>query len=180
MVVADASGVLSTQAIPGGGSANGSWQENSTQTAPANNTGVGVKFSTLNFRTGVNVIPDSGGQPTLIQMVAAGRYDIQFSFQFENADNIAELVYVWLRKNGENTPDDIPDSNTIISVPAKHGSTPGKCVAAWNFFVEAAPGDFFQLAWATADATNVSMPYYAATGFCPATPSAILTVNQVD
>jgi hypothetical protein len=180
MVVADASGTLSTQAIPGGGSANGSWQENSTQTAPANNTGVGVKFSTLNFRTGVNVIPDSGGQPTLIQMVAAGRYDIQFSFQFENADNIAELVYVWLRKNGENTPDDIPDSNTIISVPAKHGSTPGKCVAAWNFFVEAAPGDFFQLAWATADATNVSMPYYAATGFCPATPSAILTVNQVD
>jgi hypothetical protein len=180
MVVADSTGTLSTQAIPGGGSANGSWQENSTQTAPANNTGVGVKFSTLNFRTGVNVIPDSGGQPTLIQMVAAGRYDIQFSFQFENADNAAELVYVWLRKNGENTPDDIPDSNTMISVPAKHGSTPGKCVAAWNFFVEAAPGDFFQLAWATADATNVSMPYYAATGFCPATPSTILTVNQVD
>jgi hypothetical protein len=181
MVVADSTGTLSTQAIPGGGgSANGSWQENSTQTAPANNTGVGVKFSTLNFRTGVNVIPDSGGQPTLIQMAATGRYDIQFSFQFENADNTAELVYVWLRKNGENTPDDIPDSNTIISVPAKHGSTPGKCVAAWNFFVEANAGDFFQLAWATADATNVSMPYYAATGFCPATPSAILTVNQVD
>ena len=180
MVVADSGGTLSTQAIPGGGSANGSWQENSTQTAPANNTGVGVKFSTLNFRTGVNVIPDSGGQPTLIQMVAAGRYDIQFSFQFENADNAAELVYVWLRKNGENTPDDIPDSNTMISVPAKHGSIPGKCVAAWNFFVEANAGDFFQLAWATADATNVSMPYYAATGFCPATPSAILTVNQVN
>lgn len=181
MVVADSAGTLSTQAIPGGGSANGSWQDNNTQTAAASLTGYGVEFSTLNFRTGVNVIQDTGGKYTLIQMTNAGRYNIQFSFQFQNTSSSAHDVYVWFRKNGETTADDIPDSNTLISIPAKHGSgTPGHIVAAWNFFVEAAPMDFYQIAWATNDNTNVTMEYYSPTGFCPSTPSAILTVNQVD
>lgn len=181
MVVADASGTLSTQAIPGGGSANGSWQDNNTQTVPTNLTGYGVEFSTLNFRTGVNVIQDTGGKYTLIQMTNAGRYNIQFSFQYQNTSSSAHDVYVWFRKNGETPSDDIPDSNTLISIPAKHGTgTPGHTVAAWNFFVEAAAMDYYQIAWATDDNTSVTMEAYSSTGFCPSTPSAILTVNQVD
>jgi len=179
MVVADSAGALSTQSIPGGALANGSWEEDSTQTAAAPNQGFGVKFSTLNFRTGVNVVTDSGGNYTFIQMTNTARYNIQFSLQFQNTDNVDQDVYVWLRKNGETPGDDIPNSNTIVSIPAKHAGIPGHTVAAWNLFVDAAGGDFYQLVWATDDATNVTMEYYPSTGFCPATPSAILTVNQV-
>ena len=181
MVVADSTGTLSTQSIPGGGSSYGSWQDNNTQTATTNNTGYGIQFNTTNFNSGVTVIPDSLSALTLIKFANAGKYDIQFSFQFQNTSADDETVYIWIRKNGENTPDDVPDSNTIISIPKKHGSgTPGNTVAAWNLFVDAAPNDFYQLVWATSNATDVTMQYYGATGFCPATPSAILTVNQVD
>jgi hypothetical protein len=181
MVVADSTGTLSTQAIPGGGSSYGSWQDNNTQTAATNNTGYGIQFNITNFNSGVDVIPDSLSALTLIKFTNAGKYDIQFSFQFQNTSTDDETVYIWIRKNGENTPDDVPDSNTIISIPKKHGSgTPGKTVAAWNLFVDAAPNDFYQLVWATSNATDVTIQYYGATGFCPATPSTILTVNQVD
>jgi hypothetical protein len=182
MVVANASGILSTQAIPVGNSNSyGAWQDNATQTAALSNTGYGVRFDVPNI-TGFGVViqTDSFGNNTLIKFANAGTYNIQFSFQFENADNAEEYVYIWLRKNGDNSAFDIPASNTVITIHRKSGSTPGNTTAAWNFFVEAAPTDFFQIVWATTDAINVTMPFYPATGFAPSTPSAILTVNQVN
>jgi hypothetical protein len=159
----------------------GAWQDNATQTAAASNTGYGVRFDVPNITGyGVTVQADSLGNNTLIKMANAGTYNIQFSFQFENADNAEEYIYIWLRKNGETSAADIPASNTIVTIHKKSGSTPGNTVAAWNFFVEAAANDFFQIVWATTDATNVTMPFYAATGFAPSTPSTILTVNQVN
>jgi hypothetical protein len=182
MVVADSTGILSTQAIPAGFvKYYGAWQDNATQTAAASNTGYGVRFNVPDITGyGVTVQADSLGNNTLIKMANAGTYNIQFSFQFENTDNAEEYVYIWLRKNGQTSAADIPASNTIITIHRKSGSTPGHAVAAWNFFVEAAANDFFQIVWATTDATHVTMPFYAATGFAPSTPSTILTVNQIN
>jgi hypothetical protein len=182
MVVSDATGVLSTQAIPSvPAKSYGAWQDNATQTAAASNTGYGVRFNVPDITGyGVTVQADSLGNNTLIKMANAGTYNIQFSFQFENADNAEEYVYIWLRKNGQTSAADIPASNTIVTIHKKSGSTPGNTVAAWNFFVEAAANDFFQIVWATTDATNVTIPFYAATAFAPSTPSTILTVNQVN
>lgn len=182
MVVADSAGTLSTQAIPGGVvKAYGSWQTNSTQTSPANNTPTPVIYDTLNFNNNVIVDNDSSFQYTLIRMLVDGRFNIQFSFEFRNTNSSDEDVNIWFRKNGETPSDDIPNSNTLISVPAKHGSgTPGHTVTAWNFFVEATAGEFFQIVWATSNKTAVTMEYIAPTAFCPGTPSAILTVNKID
>jgi hypothetical protein len=183
MVVADASGVLSTQAIPGGGGvkAYGSWQNNNTQLSPANNFPTPVIYDTLNFNNNVIVDNDSSFQYTLIRMLVDGRFNIQFSFEFRNTSSSDEDVNIWFRKNGETTSDDIPNSNTLISIPAKHGSgTPGHTVAAWNFFVEATAGEFFQIVWATSNKAAITMEYIPPTAFCPGTPSAILTVNKID
>ena len=56
----------------------------------------------------------------------------------------------------------------------------GKHVAAWNFFVNAAAGDYFEICWHSSD-TEVFINYIAAatTPTRPAIPSVILTVNKV-
>jgi hypothetical protein len=183
MVVADASGTLSTQAIPGGGAikAYGSWQSNNTQLSPANNFPTPVIYDVVNFNNNISVDLDFASQYTLITMLVDGVFNIQFSFQFRNLSSSDQDVYIWFRKNGQTSSDDIPNSNTLVSVPAKHGSgTPGHTVAAWNLFVQATANDYFQIVWATSDKTNVSMEYIPPTPFGPGSPSSILTVNKVD
>jgi hypothetical protein len=182
MVVADASGTLSTQAIPSVPTKSyGAWQTNTTQTAAVNNTGYGVKFDIGDITGhGVVIQPDGLGNNTLIKFVNAGTYNIQFSFQFQNADNQLHDVSIWLRKNGQNTAADVAGSGGFVSIPNSHGGTPGHCIVSWNYFVEANAADFFQLVWSTNNATNVTMQFYPAGSPPPSSASAILTVNQVD
>jgi hypothetical protein len=162
----------------------GAWQHNVTQTAAVNNTGYGVRFDVGDIiGQGVDIQPDSLGNNTLIKMNNAGTYNIQFSFQFQNIDNAEQDVTIWLRKNGQNTAADVAGSGGFISVPKTHGGgggTPGHSIAAWNYFVEANAGDYFQLVWSTSSAANVTMQYYAAGSPPPSSASAILTVNQVN
>jgi|GEM_PF-2390218 hypothetical protein len=182
MVVADNTGVLSTQAIPSIPTKSfGAWQEDTTQTAASSNTGYGVKFSTPDISGyGVNVINDPFGDATYIEMVNNGVYNIQFSLQLQNTDGQIKDVTIWLRKNGNTSLDDIPATAGFVSVPNSHGGTPGTIIAAWNYFVEAAAGDFFQLVWSTSDHTRVSIEFYPAGSPPPSAASAILTVNQVN
>jgi hypothetical protein len=53
-------------------------------------------------------------------------------------------------------------------------------VAAWNLFVNAAAGDYYELCWYSAD-SNVYIDASAAASnpARPAIPSVILTVNQI-
>jgi hypothetical protein len=182
MVVADNTGVLSVQAIPSIPTKSfGAWQEDTTQTAPSSNTGYGVKFSTPDISGyGVNVINDPFGDATYIEMVNNGVYNIQFSLQLQNTDGQIKDVTIWLRKNGNTSFDDIPATAGFVSVPNSHGGTPGTIIAAWNYFVEAAAGDFYQLVWSTSDHTRVSIEFYPAGSPPPSAASAILTVNQVN
>jgi hypothetical protein len=159
----------------------GAWQEDTTQTAASSNTGYGIKFSTPDISGyGVNVINDPLGNATYIEMVNNGVYNIQFSLQLQNTDNQIKDVTIWLRKNGNTTANDILATAGFVSVPNSHGGTPGTIIAAWNYFVEAAAGDFFQLVWSTSDHTSVTLEFYPAGSPPPSAASAILTVNQVN
>jgi hypothetical protein len=182
MVVADNTGVLSTQAIPIIPTKSfGAFQEDTTQVATASNIGYGIKFTIPDISGhGVTMVNDPFGDRTYIEMANAGFYNIQFSCQFQNIDNKLHDVTIWLRKNGNNPSDDIPATAGFISVPNSHGGTPGHCIVAWNYFVEASSGDFFQLVWSTTSHPNVTMEFYPAGSPPPSAASAILTVNQVD
>jgi hypothetical protein len=159
----------------------GAWQHNINQTAAANNIGYGVRFSIGDITgQGVDVINDSLGNPTFIKMNNTGYYNIQFSFQFQNTDTSDQDVTIWLRKNGGTTPFDVTGSGGFVSVPSSHGGTPGHCIAAWNYFVQANSGDYFQLVWSTTLASRVTMEFYPAGSPPPSSASAILTVNQVN
>ncbi len=98
-----------------------------------------------------------------------GVYDLQFSTQFAKTDSGTDFINIWLRRNGV----DVPMSNTQI----RSWGNDDRQVAAWNFFVEANAGDYYEIAWQSTD-VNISMLSTTPNGF-PGIPSVILTVDQV-
>lgn len=124
-------------------------------------------YNTTDIANGVSVVSNSR-----ITIASPGIYSIQFSAQFDKTDSGDDTVDIWLCKNGNN----VPNSNTEITLSGNQG----KSVAAWNFFVNAAANDYYELCWSSPDAA-VFANYVAAqsTPTRPATPSVILTVNRV-
>lgn len=132
--------------------------------ASAENT---MSFSTTDFAYGVSI---SGSYRDKIKIEYSGIYNIQFSVQLDKSTSTNTTVYIWLSKNGTN----VPDSNTGVTLG---GGQNDSSVAAWNFFVSASSGDYYQLKWG-ADRTNARI-LYATSSIGPTVPSVILTVNRI-
>jgi hypothetical protein len=97
-------------------------------------------------------------------------YNFQFSAQLQETGGGIKQVYIWPRINGIN----VDDSATNVTLA--NGSN-ARAVAAWNFVLNLQAGDYFELIY-SADSTNVSLPYVAASSPVPAIPSVILTVTS--
>lgn len=145
----------------------GAFQDNTDQFAAAINTPYSIRFDTVDFSNGVE---RNTTDTSKIVLAKPGVYDFQFSLQLNKANSNLGYVWVWPRINGV----DIPDTATKIALS---GST-AETVAAWNFVLRCDQEDYFQLMWATND-TGCHILHDPATAFCPAIPSAILTVTQV-
>lgn len=126
-----------------------------------------MTYNVTDINNGVSIVSNSR-----ITIANAGIYNIQFSAQFDKTDSGDDKVDIWLCNNGSN----VANTNTEFTLVGNSG----KHVAAWNFFVNAAAGDYFELCWHSAD-VNVFINYVAAqtTPTRPAIPSVILTVNKV-
>ena len=149
----------------------GEWQADYSQTVASTTVAYPVTYGTNDGADGLELLNSSE-----IHFSQSGVYNIQFSFQFANTSSGDEDVTIWLRKNGVN----VPGSAGFVSVPSKHGSTPGHVITAWNYVLKFDANDYFELMWHVSS-TAVSMPYYAP-GTSPTHPSAasvILTVAAV-
>jgi hypothetical protein len=105
-----------------------------------------------------------------IVMDKAGKYNIAFSIQLHSSPGSA-IVYIWLAKNGTA----LPWTNTRYDITANNPYA----VAAWNFFVDAAANDYYEIKW-SATTNNVKIEAMTGlTGTKPNVPSVIATVNQV-
>jgi len=106
----------------------------------------------------------------------SGVYNIQFSAQYVNTDSQAHDIDIWLSVNGSN----IANTNTVYTVPSKHGSVNGHLGAALNYFQELQAGDYFEILWHAED-PSVYIEYIApnTNPIRPAAPSVILTVGFV-
>lgn len=149
----------------------GSFYDTTDQTASSTTTAYAVTFNSTSMSKGVTI---EDGQK--ITFADAGVYNIQFSIQFVNANANVQDVSIWIRQNGT----DVPDSNGDSSIPAKHGSVDGSLIVAWNYFVTAAAGDYFELMWSTNN-LDVSIQHIGAQSnpTRPVTPSVILTAARV-
>ena len=126
-----------------------------------------MTYNVTDISNGVSIVSNSR-----ITIANAGVYNIAFSAQLEKTDAGDDAVQIWLQKGGVN----VANSATEVTIVGNNG----KFVAAWNFFVQAAAGDYYELCWHSTD-TAVSLQAQAAMSnpSRPAIPSVILTVNQV-
>jgi hypothetical protein len=105
-----------------------------------------------------------------------GAYNFQFSIQFANTSATAYDIELWFRKNGV----DVPKSNSRYTIPGKHGSTDGHLIAALNYVIEMAAGDYMELLWWSENSSVYIEAQAAKTGpDRPAIPSVIMTVSYL-
>jgi hypothetical protein len=148
----------------------GSFLNTTTQTITDTTLAYAVAFNTTESSSGVSVVDN-----TKITFATAGQYDLQFSFQLANTDTVDHNIRIWLRQNGV----DIPDTLGVETVGPQAGLI-GLVVAAWNYVVTAAAGDYFEFMW-SAGSTLVQLRAVpsATSPTRPASPSAIVTAAQV-
>lgn len=145
----------------------GAFLDTTTHTAAATNTAYPITYNTT---VSTNSVVLDTVDKSKIYVDENGLYNFMFSLQLDSSSGAAQNIWVWPRVNGI----DVPDSATRVAI---QGSS-AELVAAWNFFQEMNAGDYFQLMWAV-DNTGVQIIHEAATAFCPAIPSIIMTVNFV-
>ena len=138
----------------------GSFQDFTSQTIASTTTAYVMTLNTTDYSYGVRIVDNSK-----ITFDNYGTFNVAWSGQFQNTASADHDATIWIRKNGV----DVIGSSGFISIPAKHGSTNGHTIAAWNYILNFEPGDYLQFAW-QAESTAVSLHTYAA-GTTPATPS---------
>jgi len=148
----------------------GSFYSTQTQTNVAG-TARSMSLNITDITNGVSISGSTNPFNTYIKTQNAGVYDIQFSAQVDKTDSGTDEIWIWIRKNGT----DLSDSATSVQLVGNGAHY----VAAWNFFVNAAAGDYFQLMWYSPDA-NVRLHAESAFGVVPGIPSLIVTANRVD
>jgi hypothetical protein len=113
---------------------------------------------------------------TKIVHAIAGYYNIQFSFQMLNFDNVIDNVTIWFRQNGV----DVANSAGIVSVPATHGGKAGAAIISWNLVLPFAAGDYLQMVAGSDTGNTVAATYPPGTSpVHPASPSIIVTSTFV-
>jgi hypothetical protein len=149
----------------------GSFYDTTTQTNPIPNTPRSMSFNTTDITNGVSISGSTSPFNTYIKTENPGVYDIQFSAQLDKTDAGKDEILIWLRKNGT----DLTDTATTVTLTNNND----KVVAAWNWFVNSAANDYYQIIWYSPD-TAIRLLAEVAGGGHPGIPSVIATVNRVD
>ena len=145
----------------------GAFLSTQTQSGSAN-VSQSINYNTTDYSQGVSVV--SG---TRLTVANAGVYNIQFSAQVDRVSGSGtDTVHIWLKKNGTNV------TNSAGAITISGGAAAAKTISSWNYVVDAAASDYYEICWQTTDA-NIQLINAAASGNIPDVPSVIVTVTQV-
>jgi hypothetical protein len=117
----------------------GSFYDTTIQTNPVANAANSMSFNETAITNGVSISGSISPFNTYIKTENAGVYDIQFSAQIDKTDGGSDDIDIWIRKNGI----DLLDTATKLTLPTNNS----KAVAAWNWFVQSAANDYYQIIW---------------------------------
>lgn len=152
------------------------------QTAASATTAYAMSLDTVAESNGITL--GSSGE-FYIQNTAI--YNIQFSVQLANTGASVEDANIWLRTatsgtllSSTSSNYDVAFSNGLVGIPAKHASTDGHNIAAWNYVMTISGGQYVQLWWQV-ESTAVSIQTLPAgtTPVIPVSPSVIATITQL-
>jgi len=152
----------------------GSFSNNTDQTAPSVGSTAVVIYDTTESSNGVYRDTTNTSR---IYVRNAGTYNIQFSLQLVNKDNVAQYADVWFRHNGT----DVDRSGSRFDMPARKSATDWSYVIGTvNIFLTMAAGDYFEIA-GTTSSTLVGLESEPADTVIPrpAIPAAIVTVQYI-
>lgn len=150
----------------------GCFTNNSDQTAPSVGSTAVVVYDTTEEASGVYLANSSR-----LYVRNYGIYNVQFSLELSNSDNVAQYADVWFRLNGV----DVPRSATRFDLPArKSEGNPSYICGTVNTFIEMQAGDYVEIA-GTTSSTLVGLEHYAADTVIPrpSIPAAIVTVQHI-
>jgi hypothetical protein len=149
----------------------GSFYDTTTQPNPVANAANSMSFNETAITNGVSLSGSTSPFNTYIKTETAGVYNIQFSAQIDKTDGGEDNIDIWIRKNGT----DLIDTATSLTLPKNNN----RLVAAWNWFVQSAANDYYQIIWSSAD-RDMRLLAEASSSLHPGIPSVILTANRVD
>lgn len=156
----------------------GSFQRDTDFTFATANTASLITVPTTDYASGTRYEAGDG-----IHVEQSGIYNLQYSVQFSNTDSQLHNAWLWLRKNGV----DAPGTSSKFDITASHGSSDGYLLAACNFYVELAAGDWVELWGAASQVENgvtngVYIEAYAAQTSpfpMPSVPSVVVTLSFI-
>lgn len=150
----------------------GAFSSGVTQTA-ASNTATVLTFNTTDFANNFSIVSSSR-----ITASVAGLYNLQFSVQLQNLSTAPEDIYIWLRQNGT---DIVGSTGKVGLLARKNPGDPSHDIKGWNYYISMAAGDYLEIYWSTSNGTDVSIPYYPASGSPtkPSTQSVVATMSFV-
>ena len=119
--------------------AHGAFHHTLTQTSVGANDINKVIYNTTTLSDGVSVA--SGSRITVVN---SGIYNFEFSAQVEKTSGGGDNVDIWIQINGSN----VADTNTRIALTGGNA----KQVAAWNFMIQLAAGQYVELCWSSPSA----------------------------
>ena len=152
----------------------GSFSNNTDQTAPSVGSTAVVIYDTTESSNGIYRDTTNTSR---IYVRNAGTYNVQFSLQFVNKDNVAQYADVWFRHNGT----DVERSASRFDMPArKSASDWSYVIGTVNIFLDMAAGDYVEIA-GTTSSTLVGLESHPADTLIPrpAIPAAIVTLNYI-
>ena len=149
----------------------GSFYDTTTQINPVANAANSMSFNETAITNGVLLSGSTSPFNTYIKTETAGVYNIQFSAQIDKTDGGEDNIDIWIRKNGT----DLIDTATSLTLPKNNN----RLVAAWNWFVQSAANDYYQIIWSSAD-IDMRLLAEASSSLHPGIPSVILTANRID
>ena len=148
----------------------GAFSSSVTQTNPVANIARAMSADTTEINNGVVLSAN-----TRFVVLNAGVYNIQFSAQLQQTNNILTGISIWFRKNGV----DIPRSNTELIIDKNQGGG-SKLVAAWNILDSFNVNDYVEIMWSSPDIDiQILWQGEGTSPTRPATPSIIVTLTQV-
>jgi len=162
----------STDAAESDAAPYGSFSNNTDQTAPSVGSTAVVVYDTTEESSGVYLASSSR-----LYVRNYGIYNVQFSLQLANQDNVAQYADIWFRVNGT----DVPRSASRFDIAARKSATEwSHVIGTINVFLELQAGDYVEIA-GTTSSTLVSLEHYDADTVIPrpAIPSAIVTLQYI-
>lgn len=148
---------------------HGSFYDTTTQTNPVANAVNLMKVNSV-YDSDAGLQYAVKKDTSKIYITQTGVYNVQFSAQLDNLGGGNTAVYIWIRINGQNVPHSA--GKVVISGPNDEK------IAAWNWVLTLAAGDYFEIAWESPSVDTVLL-HVAATATVPEIPSVIITVTWV-